>query len=174
MVLISCDEELHVSNTKRILILATVLQVTMLDNAANLYKTAGAAWCIALATLFHLCLNVITNDPESLTLMKERMKDRLKERNTCKETEGGGGEEEHDPNQEAAGGGDLEAHQQFPDVETGIQYNISFVHGQSPTQILNINRFCLHFEHVNNQHTVAEDLSTYLLNFAKKKKYSQE
>ena len=91
MVLISCDEELHVSNTKRILILATVLQVTMLDNAANLYKTAGAAWCIALATLFHLCLNVITNDPESLTLMKERMKDRLKERNTCKETEGGGG-----------------------------------------------------------------------------------
>ena len=93
MVLISCDEELHVSNTKRILILATVLQVTMLDNAANLYKTAGAAWCIALATLFHLCLNVITNDPESLTLMKERMKDRLKERNTCKETEGGGGGE---------------------------------------------------------------------------------
>ena len=91
MVLISCNEELHVSNTKRILILATVLQVTMLDNAANLYKTAGAAWCIALATLFHLCLNVITNDPESLTLMKERMKDRLKERNTCKETEGGGG-----------------------------------------------------------------------------------
>ena len=91
MVLISCDEELHVSNTKRILILATVLQVTMLDNAANLYKTAGAAWCIALATLFHLSLNVITNDPESLTLMKERMKDRLKERNTCKETEGGGG-----------------------------------------------------------------------------------
>lgn len=63
----------------------------MLDNAANLYKTAGAAWCIALATLFHLCLSVITNDPESLTLMKERMKDRLKERNTCKETEGGGG-----------------------------------------------------------------------------------
>lgn len=91
MVLISCNEELHVSNTKRILILATVLQVTMLDNAANLYKTAGAAWCIALATLFHLSLNVITNDPESLTLMKERMKDRLKERNTCKETEGGGG-----------------------------------------------------------------------------------
>ena len=97
MVLISCDEELHVSNTKRILILATVLQVTMLDNAANLYKTAGAAWCIALATLFHLCLNVITNDPESLTLMKERMKDRLKERNTCKETEGGGGEASRDP-----------------------------------------------------------------------------
>ncbi len=43
-----------------------------------------------MATLFHLGLRIIETDPDSLKVMKARMVDRLKERNTCKESEGGG------------------------------------------------------------------------------------
>jgi hypothetical protein len=64
--------------------------VTQLDNAANLYKTAGAAWTIATATLFHLSLRIIETDSAALRAMKDRMQARTRERNTCKESEAAG------------------------------------------------------------------------------------
>lgn len=60
-----------------------VQKVTQLQNAANMYKTAGAAWSLEVSTLFILAVEVIKSDPDSIQKVKTLLSDRVKARNTC-------------------------------------------------------------------------------------------
>jgi len=60
-----------------------VQKVSQLENAANMYKTAGAAWSLSVATLFNLSIKFVKSNPDSISGVKTILSERVKARNTC-------------------------------------------------------------------------------------------
>lgn len=62
-----------------------VQKVAQLNNAANLYKQAGAAWTLIALTLFDLCLNRLNHQPKLTTEdVKKCLEDQQKDHHTAK------------------------------------------------------------------------------------------
>lgn len=59
-----------------------VQKVAQLSNAANLYKQAGASWCLMALTLFHLCLIRLRNPEVTAQEIKRCLEQEHRNRNT--------------------------------------------------------------------------------------------